>query len=160
MFKVPRLRRVGCVLTPSAPASVQSPPSPGLTEPQPRPPRGLTHTDEARGESRERDVGPGGLGVGTAVPELAHAHEAVVVGAEGHGRDQGHRAHGQREAPIEAPYLAGRWTGPEGRVRSEAPPRRASMAAGRTSAESLTAWRLSFPACSSLASTESPAHSS
>lgn len=32
--------------------------------------------------------------------------EAVAVGAEGHGRDQGHGAHGQREAPVEAPQLA------------------------------------------------------
>ena len=73
----------------------------GPGTPSPRP----THADKAGGESRERDVGLGGLGVGAAIPEPADVREAVAIGAERHGRDQGHSAHGQREAPVEAPHL-------------------------------------------------------
>ena len=73
---------------------------PGLPHPSP------THADEARGKPRERDVGLGGLGVSAAVADPADVREAVAVGAKGHGRDQGHGAHGQREAPVEAPHLA------------------------------------------------------
>lgn len=87
------------------------------------PPR-PTHPDEARGEARERDVGPGGLGVGTAIPEPADVREAVAVGAERQGRDQGHRAHGQREAPVESPHLADGWVGPKGPSQTRGGPGR------------------------------------
>ena len=106
---LPPSYRVSCVLSHSPPASIHLTPAGVPRTPHPAP----THADEAGGKPRERDVSLGGLGVGTAVAGPADVREAVAVGAEGHGRDQGHGAHGQREAPVEAPQL-GRVQGPRG----------------------------------------------
>lgn len=108
-------------------AAVSASPDPAvLRGPAPHP----THADQARGKSGQRDVSLGGLGVRAAIAKAADACQAVAVGAKRHGRDQGHGAHGQREASVEAPHLVGRQTGPEGSGQARGPARKRATLGG------------------------------
>lgn len=105
------------MVTEAAASSATAPPPP---PPPPPPPSTLAgvprtasprpyHADEARGKPQERMSVPGEAWRQQGCCSRTRQTGARQWrGAEGHDPDQGHSAHGQREAPVEAPQDSGR----------------------------------------------------